>query len=753
MNAFYASGGVESGHIDTPSPWGANSPYYYPPAGNAGVAQVTSDLNPYLNLGDTIAVSPNTVVDVRIGVQRTHAVFETLVYKGFNYAAIGTPANIIPVLPIPGTAPQVAAVSPWSDLDFCYNCHKDAHQTKYVTAVGATKVKGNWTLKFGGEAMFDFSNTPNPYYTGGNFSPDGCAGCEYSDINYNGLPQNITPDLGGMQAAGMMLGAANDTFSAAQAPLPALAEKYMAFYTQNTWKATPKLTVNLGLRWEVQPGPTERFNRMTAWDANGNTTINGVTTPGEEWYVGVGGHSRNLWATQYTNFGPRLGVAYRWTDTMVVRGGYGISYIPSNTGLLAGPFAYGMFPWGLGATALPNGLTPNGGPIGPVEDAATAPLVLPVGPVTSAPQNYGVSPNLYPNNYVNGYAQQWNFFIEKRVGNWFFSVGYIGSHGNDLPVLRKPINGENNLLPANIISCYHNGMNCPASDSAVAAAGGYAATGVDPFGQNVPNPFNSTGLPFQGTYRSEAIPRGIVDGDFPLYSGQTVPGDDGYSSYNALQVEVKHQVARGLLLDSTYTWSKELDYSSFEAENNYEEDTNTNAYAGGNLLHVNANRKLGANDVPARLVTTLVYDLPFGAGHNLNPSNRVARFLASGWGFGAVELDESGYPQDINDPSSGSLDGRPNINPNEPFQVPKALQHWYNGKTSVTLPDGRVITPCAYCFLKYNPDIWVGQTIPESHQGWGLPERYLLDGVCCHRLRGHAVGRAPQPELHRAPQL
>jgi len=385
-----------------------------------------------------------------------------------------------------------------------------------------------------------------------------------------------------------------------------------------------------------------------------------------------------------------------------MRGGYGISYLPSNTGLLAGPFVISMFPWGVGTTSLPFGANPQGVVVGLVEDPAASPILLAVGANQSSPQNYGNSPNTFPRNNLNGLAQQWNVFFEKKVSSWLFSIGYVGSHGNNLPVNRVPINGENLLLPANIQTCYHAGLNCPANDSAVAAAGGFLGTGVDPYSQSVTNPFNPTGsLPFTGTLRQATIPRGILDGPFPLFYGQTVPASDGYSSYNALQVQAKHQVGHGLILDASYTWSKELDYSSFEAENNVVRDTDLNAYNGPNLFHIRANRKLGSNDMPHRFVASLVYALPFGAGHSLNPQNRISRALVSGWGIAAVEMDQSGYPIDITGDSSGSLDGRSNRT-TEPLQVPKALQHWYDGKTSVTLPDGNVITPAAYTFLKYN---------------------------------------------------
>ena len=95
---------------------------------------------------------------------------------------------------------------------------------------------------------------------------------------------------------------------------PAFSQKYFAVYSQNDWRATSKLTINLGLRWEVQPGPTERFDRMSSWDFTAQSSFG---TPGAIAFPGVDGYSRNLWDTTYDNWGPRVGAAYQLNDKTV----------------------------------------------------------------------------------------------------------------------------------------------------------------------------------------------------------------------------------------------------------------------------------------------------------------------------------------------------------------------------------------------------------------------------------------------------
>ena len=134
-----------------------------------------------------------------------------------------------------------------------------------------------------------------------------------------------------------------------------------------TGGATPRLTINLGLRWDVQPAATERYDRVSSVD----TTVNNIWgTPGVIAFPGVNHYGRNLWNVKYTDLGPRLGAAYKITDTLVARGGWGIIYTPSNSGLLHGPFNFGSAPFSFYLNDIPYGTNPAGVPIGTFSDPA-----------------------------------------------------------------------------------------------------------------------------------------------------------------------------------------------------------------------------------------------------------------------------------------------------------------------------------------------------------------------------------------------
>src|SRR5437762_8497557 len=153
---------------------------------------------------------------------------------------------------------------------------------------------------------------------------------------------------------------------------------------------------------------------MSSFD---RTSSNSFGTQGVVAFPGTAGYSRNLWNTRYRDFGPRLGAAYRLGRTWVLRGGYGISYLPTNTGYYDGTFNYGSSAFALSTLTLPYGANPQGVPIGTWHDLAVSPVVQPIGANAGAPQNYGLNRNLLPRVNVDGRAHQWNFVIEKSLGS------------------------------------------------------------------------------------------------------------------------------------------------------------------------------------------------------------------------------------------------------------------------------------------------------------------------------------------------
>ena len=171
-----------------------------------------------------------------------------------------------------------AARSNWSALTTGNFNTKRELQTSHSIAGSVTKTNGRWVHKMGGEYRVLLSNyadpeqasvaLPSPFnQVGGNFN------FEYLTADGQVASLTRTNAQRGVNGAGMLLGAGLCWIRPGASLTPAYAQKYFAIYSQNDWRPTAKLTINLGLRYEVQPGPTERFDRMSAWDLDAHDAV------------------------------------------------------------------------------------------------------------------------------------------------------------------------------------------------------------------------------------------------------------------------------------------------------------------------------------------------------------------------------------------------------------------------------------------------------------------------------------------------
>ena len=164
---------------------------------------------------------------------------------------------------------------------------------------------------------------------------------------------------------------------------------------------------------------------MSAWDLE---AANAFGYPGRDRVPGVDGYSRNLWDTTYDNWGPRVGAAYQINDRMVLRGGFGVTYLPSNTGYFSGPTDYGSANFSAGVSQVPYGLTPAGVPVGTFQNDVT--LVPAIGGDPNAAGVYGIGEARFDRHFKNGRVMQWNAFLERRLGDAFMvSIGYSALDG------------------------------------------------------------------------------------------------------------------------------------------------------------------------------------------------------------------------------------------------------------------------------------------------------------------------------------
>ncbi|MFB3776607.1 MAG: carboxypeptidase regulatory-like domain-containing protein [Bryobacteraceae bacterium] len=714
-HSIYGSGGIAYGKITTPRPFG-KSPFN-------GAPGLTSDRNPYGQIGDTIVLTNTLVLDVRYGFTRINSKQLEGDKSGFtDYDAFGIPKNVQSIMVLPGSAPIVSMYSGgvgggsnWTAISGGGYGTKYERQMSNSLTASITKTRGRWTHKAGVEMRNLLSNYSDPEQcsaglpgrsTGGNFT------FEYLTATGDVAAQNTTNAQKGVNGAGILTGAGMWYVRQSTNLLAALGQRYYALYTQNDWRATSKLTLNLGLRWDLQPGPTERFNRMSAYDF---TKDNPFGVRGALAFVNTAGYGRNLWETQYKDFGPRFGAAYRVTNTFVMRGGFGVTYLPTNTGYYSGAQDYGVTPFNTGTSGQVYGANLNGLPMRFTEPAI---IIGGVGANPAAPEVYGWSQTQFNRYLKNGRAMQWNFFLEKSLSRaWFASVGYSASKSDRL------INGH---IP------FQGIQNVPASTLAAWREQYIASNGtLNPATQQVPNPFQPTSgalRNFAGPLGARTISRYATLLPYPLLwatdasRSATINDSNGFASYHSLQLRLAHAFSSGLQVDAQYNWSKSLDYTNTVIEDTQGFNTggslnNIAPTSVIDLLNPNNNRKYSFSDIPHRFVATAVYELPFGSGKRFDMENRAIRAVMSGWQIGTVLTLQSGMPLTVYGAADGAAIVRPNRLSGVAVEVPVELQRWYDGKTTVTLPNGRKITPTKNTFLKYYSGAFEGLTVKTPNGG------------------------------------
>jgi hypothetical protein len=194
-----------------------------------------------------------------------------------------------------------------------------------------------------------------------------------------------------------------------------------------------------------------------------------------------------------------------------------------------------------------------------------------------------------------------------------------------------------------------------------------------------------------------------------------------WANFNSLQARLSHRFSHGFQVDVNYTWSKELDNTD-NMEDNQGYNSGGRA-AAPDYVNFSNNLRPGFSDVPHRFVTTFLYESPFGAGKALQMPNRFLRAALGGWQTGGAFIWQGGMPFSVNGANSGAALGRPDRVQGVPLEVPENLQHWYDGNTKVTLPDGRVIQPSRNTFLKYYEGAWSGRVV-QTANGAYVPDVY-----------------------------
>jgi hypothetical protein len=608
-----------------------NYPTYYG-ADDPGGPGVTAPNNRYsVNIGYNHVFSPTFDMALNLGVNR-HVEQSVTQSFGFQSSTLGLPGFI------DGIAPSFPEIQPQSYSPLGAQAGLDNYevpQTIWTSSVDLTKMLGKHSLYFGFTDVWaridggHYANTVLQFQTQTTAGPN---------------PLQITPGTGDGFAS-FLLGAGGGETQTGVNQFPATDKHLLGWYIQDDWKVTPKLTLNLGLRYEIQTAPTERHDQQQYFDfgaINPISTQIGFSVPGMLVFNDNG--NRGLYDTNYKNFAPRIGAAYQISQKFVARGGYGIFYVPSFYG--QGPnIGYSQStPW---VTSLNGGLNPSSTLSG--NSFLGLPSAFPNGQVPSTGNTlggltdvgFGLNPVTDPDR-KSSYVQQWMIGLQYSLtNNDLIDISYVGNHG------------------VHVLAQYLEWDELPVSDLAMGNA----------LLQQVPNPFyghiNSSGC---GLNEPTIIQAQLLL-PYPEYCSVTEAQPSAASStYNALQATYRHRWHAGLDVNVSYTYSKFIDDA---------QGASGWAFPGSgslvrNSYDLSAERSVDASDLTHSLVINHTYELPFGKNRRFGADwNRPTNAVLGGWQFSGILTAHTGLPLSINPASNNTVGGadafgfnqRPNVVP------------------------------------------------------------------------------------------
>jgi hypothetical protein len=491
----------------------------------------------------------------------------------------------------------------------------DEYHTVYGLDEGVSWVKRGHSFKFGYSFQLLMLNTNNRNNAAGNFA-------------FNRLETAAPADNSGNSGnafASFMLGALHSGgFTVPNTGM--LRFPYHAFFAQDDWKVTRRLTLNIGLRYEIDMGAYEKHDRMSYFDPSlPNPAADGA--PGALRFLGTGtGREgrRNLWNNAH-GWGPRLGVAYQITPKTVFRGGFGIFF--------ASEKAPGLTPSNAGFTSSPSWSSPNSG-ITPAFYWDQGFPTWQAPPFINPGFNTGFGISWWPAAEIAQLpsTNSWNVAVSRALrGNFVFDATYAGSKGTHLASDRV-----NYMQIPEQYAKLGSLLNKPIDDPAV------VALGFKP-------PF-----PDFKTVMGNNATLGQSLRKWPQYTGVGTGGmnnHSGNSTYNALILKISKRFSGGLSLVADYTWSKLLtDADSSEPWIAGVVGSGVGAGAAQNQYNRRVEKSYGVLDLPSMAKVTVSYDMPFGPKRRFAHSG-IGSYILGNWNVAGFLYGQSGYPLGVIDPA------------------------------------------------------------------------------------------------------
>jgi len=558
-------------------------------------------------LDDVIVLNPSLVLNWRYGFSSTKW-WELRRTRGYDLSRLGfSPALLKLTDPRVAPIPRVQ-VGGYTTLSNWENGDGANSSLTHSFATHMNKLRGKHSMKFGADYRVYrsfFARRPQ------GVAPDFSFGTTYT----RGPLDNSAAAPIGQDLASLLLGIPDGTMGVIASA--AVQDQYIALYWHDDFKVTPRLTLNIGLRWEYETPMTERFNRLVSEfnfevsnpiEAQARTNyaqrpipeipVSEFRVRGGLTWVHQGGRGRSPFRGERNNIMPRFGFAYQLDNKTVLRGGYGIFYNPNGTAVTV-PIQTGFTQMTPIQASLDNGLTYRATIANPFPEG----LLQPLGPAGGLTTNLGQAIEFYNYNEKYAYAQRWSFGIQRLLpGQVVADVSYVANRGTRLSVTR-----QYNALPNQYLS------RSPVRDQAT----------IDYLSATFPSPFRGL-APVYGAN----ISRASLLRPYPHFGDISAEEPVGYSWYHSLQSRVEKRFSQGWTLQLAYTFSKFMEATSFL-----------------NPADPMPYEVISSLDFPHRLAASAIWEIPVGKGRRFGAQlPAVLDHLLGGWQLGALVTRQSGAP-------------------------------------------------------------------------------------------------------------
>jgi hypothetical protein len=605
--------------------------------------------------GDNVYTpSPRWVIHTSYGLVRYQSLTPST-SQGVDLASLGFSPQLIAQVP-PTTALGPAATLPALTIDGgtitgIGSTSGSRNAELYHTIFGSvTHTMGAHSLQFGVQSW----NTAYTNQSYGNLVPSYTFGTNWTTATDTAaavpIGQGLAAFLYGLPTAGSI--SRNDSYADMW--------HMWAWYVQDDWKATRKLTINLGLRHEIEFPTTERFNRANrGFDLTSPNPMQAVAqaayalNPVSQIPVGqfqvlggplfVSSSQRGLFVTNGKNLMPRLGIAYQLKENTIIRAGAGIFY-ESFAPDFVSPTQNGYSNSTPMVPSIDNGLT---------FQATLDNYPFPSGIQLPTRNSLGLmtflskSVSYFEPSNKQAYDARWSLNIQRQFGSKVLvDLGYIGNRANHLGV-----SDNFDSTPIRFLSY------SPTRDNATIAA----------IGAQVPNPFYGNPAFATTALANPAISASQLWLPYPEFTGVTGTYSRGFSWYHAFTARLEQRLSWGLTVQAGYTWSRFM-----------QAITTVNGPQSP-LAHSVA----GNYDRPQNFSPNGIYELPFGRGKRFAAHvNGWQDRVVGGWQFDAIAQFQSGTPAAFGDVLFTGSDLHQIVLPKDQ----RSISRWFNTSVFNTNP-------------------------------------------------------------------